>query len=154
MKSVKEEMDMDDPFDLTRFVVAQAYNYPEALSEISAGRKVSHWMWYVFPQIDGLGGSDMARLYSIKSKDEARAYLEHPLLGNRLLECAEAVLRVEGRSAREIFGFPDDLKLRSCATLFASVAPQVPVFKHILDRYYQGVPDEQTLHILEHGSAP
>ncbi|MEZ4295160.1 MAG: DUF1810 domain-containing protein [Polyangiaceae bacterium] len=146
--SAKEDIEPSDPFDLTRFVVAQERSYRDALSEVRAGRKDSHWMWYIFPQIAGLGGSSMARRYAIKSAGEARAYLDHSLLGPRLVECAEAILRVQGRSAREILGFPDDLKLRSCATLFGSVRPGSPVFQRILDRYYQGAPDERTLGIL------
>ncbi|MFO0592041.1 MAG: DUF1810 domain-containing protein [Polyangiaceae bacterium] len=141
--------DLHDPFDLTRFLVAQAHNYEDALAEITAGRKRSHWMWYVFPQIEGLGGSDMARRYSIKSLEEARAYLDHPVLGPRLLACAEAAVRVEGRSASEIFGSPDDLKLRSCATLFATLLPRDSVFQRILDKYYRGLPDERTLRLLD-----
>src|SRR4051794_16808187 len=111
----------DDPHDLGRFVSAQADDYGQALAEVRAGRKRSHWMWYIFPQVEGLGSSPMSRRYSIRSLDEARAYLDHPVLGRRLIECAEAALGVEGRSASEIFGSPDDMKLRSSATLFASV---------------------------------
>ena len=139
----------DDPFDLTRFIEAQAPSYEDALAEIAAGRKRSHWMWFIFPQIEGLAHSSMSRRYSIKSVEEALAYLAHALLGRRLRECAEAVLAVQGRSAAEIFGFPDDLKLRSCATLFSSVAPAGSVFHRILDRYYEGNPDDRTLRILE-----
>lgn len=149
MTTAKGDLDTTDPFDLTRFIAPQAHSYRDALSEIAAGRKRTHWMWYIFPQMDGLGGSGMSQRYSIKSIDEARAYLDHPLLGSRLRECAETVLRVRGRSATEIFGFPDDLKLRSCATLFASVLPQPSVFQRIIDRCYDGVPDERTLRILE-----
>ena len=149
MIRAKDDPDCLDPFDLARFVAAQAGSYAQALSEIGAGRKRSHWMWYVFPQVEGLGHSGVARRYSVKSREEARAYLEHPVLGRRLLECAEAVVRVQGRTATEIFGFPDDLKLRSCATLFAAVAPESGVFKRILDKYYEGAPDERTLQILE-----
>jgi uncharacterized protein (DUF1810 family) len=105
----------DDPHDQNRFVLAQAGDYEQALAEIRAGRKRSHWMWYIFPQVDGLGFSPMSRRYAIRSPDEARAYLDHPVLGRRLVECAEAALGVEGRSAREIFGSPDDLKLQACA---------------------------------------
>lgn len=140
---------MKDPFDLDRFLQAQTRSYEAALAEIRAGHKRTHWMWYVFPQIEGLGYSDMAARYSIKSAEEARAYLDHPVLGRRLVECAQAVLLVEGRSAGEIFGFPDDLKLRSCATLFAVVSPETPVFQRVLDRYYQGAPDARTLEILK-----
>ena len=109
----------DDPYNLSRFLQAQEDDYKEALSEIRNGRKRSHWMWYIFPQIDGLAFSSTSKHYAIKSIEEAKAYLAHPVLGPRLLECAQAVVDVEGRSAAEIFGSPDDLKLRSCATLFA-----------------------------------
>src|SRR5438034_9503126 len=109
---------MADPYDLQRFVRAQEHDYEEALSEIRSGRKRSHWMWYIFPQFDGLGISATSRKYAIKSVAEAEAYLGHPILGPRLLACCEAALRVEGRSAHEIFGSPDEMKLRSCATLF------------------------------------
>jgi uncharacterized protein (DUF1810 family) len=123
----------DDPYDLSRFVQAQHRDYEQALSEIRSGRKTSHWMWYIFPQFEGLGSSAMSQRYSIKSLGEAEAYLRHPVLGPRLIECAEAVLGVKGRSAVEIFGSPDDLKLRSCATLFASVSPTGSVFHRLLD---------------------
>jgi uncharacterized protein (DUF1810 family) len=138
-----------DPHDLSRFVDAQAGDYERALAEIRGGRKRSHWMWYVFPQIDGLGFSSMSRRYSIKSRDEAGAYLDHPVLGPRLVECAEAALGVEGRSAYEIFGSPDDMKLRSCATLFASVTPADSVFARLLDKFFDGKPDGKTLGLLE-----
>src|SRR5215475_4786796 len=113
----------DDPHVLGRFVRAQEGDYARALAEIRSGRKRSHWIWYIFPQFEGLGHSAMSRQYSIKSEAEAEAYLRHPVLGPRLQECCEAALNVEGRSAHEIFGSPDDLKLRSCATLFAGVTP-------------------------------
>ena len=118
-----------DPHNLSRFVEAQDQDYDQALSEIRRGRKQSHWMWYIFPQFDGLGFSAISRRYSIKSRAEAEAYLRHPVLGPRLIECAEAALGVEGRSAFEIFGSPDDMKLRSCATLFARVSPAGSVFE-------------------------
>ena len=124
---------VDDPHDLGRFVAAQSNNYVDALSELHAGRKRTHWMWYVFPQYAGLGRSPMAERFAIKSVAEAEAYLGHPVLGSRLLECADAVLDVEGRSAHEIFGSPDDAKLRSSATLFSRVAPAGSVFHRILD---------------------
>lgn len=139
---------MDDPYNLTRFVQAQETNYDQALAEIRSGRKRTHWMWYVFPQFHGLGFSSTSQRYSIKSLDEARAYLDHPILGPRLLKCAEAVLHVEGRSAREIFGSPDDLKLRSSATLFASVLPAGSVFDRLLEKFYGGSRDDKTLHLL------
>src|ERR1700680_2094172 len=123
MTVLSDSRSTDDPYDLDRFVRAQEDDYTQALDEIVSGRKRTHWMWYIFPQIDGLAFSSTSKLYSIKSVEEARAYLDHPILGPRLLECAEAVVRVEGRSATEIFGSPDDLKLRSCATLFACVLP-------------------------------
>ena len=141
-----------DPHDLSRFVRAQASDYGQALAELRGGRKRSHWMWYVFPQLHGLGSSSTSRRFAIRSLDEARAYLEHPLLGPRLRECAEAVLGVENRSATEIFGSPDDLKLRSCATLFARVSPDGSVFHLLLAKYYGGGPDPRTLHLL--GTAP
>jgi uncharacterized protein (DUF1810 family) len=137
-----------DPFDLARFVRAQEAAYDRALAEIRAGDKRSHWMWFVFPQIDGLGSSSTAKHYAIKSAEEARQYLAHPVLGPRLLECAAAVLAVEGRSASEIFGSPDDLKLKSCMTLFESVAGQDSVSGRVLDRYYQGKRDTRTHEIL------
>ena len=137
-----------DPLELNRFVNAQAEDYEQALAEIKAGRKRSHWMWYIFPQIEGLGFSSMSRRYSIKSASEARAYLDHPVLGPRLVECADAALSVDGRSAYEIFGSPDDMKLKSCATLFASVTPADSVFARLLDKFFEGKPDGKTLGLL------
>jgi uncharacterized protein (DUF1810 family) len=139
---------MADPYDLNRFVHAQDESYQQALSEVERGRKQSHWMWYVFPQLDGLGSSPTSRLYSIKSEDEARAYLAHPVLGPRLGECAEAILAVDGKSATAILGSPDDLKLKSCATLFAHVSPPGSVFERILDKFYGGERDAATLRLL------
>jgi uncharacterized protein (DUF1810 family) len=138
----------DDPHDLSRFLRAQEADYAQALSELTAGRKQSHWMWYVFPQLDGLAASSTSKYYSIKSAIEAKAYLDHPVLGPRLLECAEAILQVKGRSATEILGSPDDLKLRSCATLFACVSPQGSVFDRLLDKYYRRERDDRTLRLL------
>ncbi len=138
----------DDTFELGRFVEAQQLTYAQALAEIRDGRKESHWMWFIFPQFDGLGFSAMAERYAIKSLDEARAYLSHPTLGPRLVECVEAALGVEGRSARAIFGTPDDLKLRSCATLFAEVSPAGSGFERLLAKYYGGERDEGTLRLL------
>jgi uncharacterized protein (DUF1810 family) len=137
-----------DPYLLGRFLLAQENDYQAALSEITSGRKRSHWMWYIFPQIDGLAFSSTSKHFSIKSLDEARDYLDHPILGPRLRECAEAVVGLEGKTAREIFGSPDDLKLRSCATLFACVSPPGSVFERLLARYYQGRRDEKTLQLL------
>jgi uncharacterized protein (DUF1810 family) len=138
----------NDPYDLNRFVEAQEGDYAQALSEITAGRKRTHWMWYIFPQVAGLGTSSTARDYAIRDLAEAKAYLAHPLLGARLQACAEALLQVEGRSAGEIFGSPDDLKLRSCATLFARALPPGSVFERVLDRFYGGEPDPKTLELL------
>jgi uncharacterized protein (DUF1810 family) len=137
-----------DPYDLARFVDAQARDYEQALSEIRAGRKQSHWMWYVFPQFDGLGFSSTSRHYAVKSVAEAEAYLRHPVLGPRLEAIAAAAVEVEGRSAREVFGPPDDLKLQSCATLFASVSPPGSVFERLLTRYFAGKRDDKTLRLM------
>jgi len=139
---------VDDPHDLSRFVHAQEDDYERALSEIISGRKRTHWMWYIFPQIDGLAFSPTSKHFSIKRADEARAYLDHLVLGPRLLTCAEAVVGVEGRSATDIFGSPDDLKLRSSATLFASVLPPGSVFDRLIAKYYSGVRDDKTLRRL------
>jgi uncharacterized protein (DUF1810 family) len=138
----------DAPYDLCRFVEAQEGDYEQALAEIRSGRKRSHWMWYIFPQFDGLGFSATSKRYSIKSAAEAEAYLSHPVLGPRLVECAEAVLRVDGRSVFDIFGSPDDVKLRSCATLFGCVSPAGSVFDRVLEKYFQGRRDSKTLRLL------
>jgi uncharacterized protein (DUF1810 family) len=132
---------------LDRFVEAQDGAYDDALFELTAGRKRTHWMWFVFPQIAGLGSSPTAQFYAIASLDEARAYLAHPVLGPRLRECAQALLAVPGRSAREILGYPDDLKLRSSMTLFARATDDPALFQAVLDRYYDG-PDPLTLKLL------
>jgi uncharacterized protein (DUF1810 family) len=138
-----------DPYDLKRFVTAQEGIYERALAEIRSGRKRSHWMWFIFPQFAGLGFSSTSQHYAIKSRDEARAYLAHPVLGPRLRECIEALLQVQGRTAHQIFGSPDDLKLKSCATLFAQVAGEDATFDTLLARYYAGERDEKTLRLLE-----
>jgi uncharacterized protein (DUF1810 family) len=148
MAEAKEPVGTDDSHNLNRFVQAQANDFERALAEINNGRKRSHWMWYIFPQIDGLGSSSTTRLYAIKSIAEAEAYLRHPVLGPRLVECSEAVLAVKGRSALEIFGSPDDMKLRSCATLFACVSPAGSVFHRLLEQYFQGERDAKTLRLL------
>ena len=139
---------MDDPFHLDRFVRAQEPVYQTALTELRAGAKASHWMWYVFPQIVGLGFSPISQHFAITGLDEARAYLAHPLLGARLVECLEVVNAVDGRSAHEIFGTPDDLKLRSSLTLFAQAASDSPVFAEALAKYFAGEPDPLTLERL------
>lgn len=137
-----------DPHNLGRFIQAQDDDYERALSEIRSGRKRSHWMWYIYPQFEGLGMSATSRMYSIKSTDEARAYLAHPVLGRRLIECAEAALAVECASAADVFGSPDDMKLRSSATLFARVSPGGSVFHQLLGKYFQGRPDAKTLQLI------
>lgn len=141
-------MAAEDPFDLSRFVQAQEDDYATALSEIKAGRKESHWMWYIFPQVAGLGFSSMSQRYAIKSRAEAQAYLAHPVLGPRLFECVEAVLSNAGKSAHAIFGSPDDMKLKSCATLFAAVSQPESSFEQLLDTFFSGQRDETTLRIL------
>lgn len=138
----------EDTFNLSRFLQAQEDAYEQALAEVRNGRKKTHWMWYIFPQLDGLASSSTAKYYAIKSIEEARAYLAHPILGPRLLECAEAVVGVEGRTANALFGAPDDLKLRSCATLFACVSPAGSVFERLLGKYYGGGRDSKTLELL------
>jgi uncharacterized protein (DUF1810 family) len=133
-----------DPFDLQRFVDAQARIYPDVLDELRAGRKRSHWIWFIFPQIDGLGSSPTAARYAISSLDEARAYLRHDVLGPRLHECTRLVNAVQGRSIREIFGSPDDMKVRSSMTLFAQATPDNEDFVELLARYYGGEEDPLT----------
>lgn len=142
-----------DPFDLARFLRAQAEDYSQALSELRSGAKRLHWMWYVFPQFDGLGSSSMSRRFSITSRAEARAYLAHPVLGQRLRECARALLAHRGQSAREILGAPDDLKLRSSATLFAEVSGE-EVFVRLLVEFFGGERDEETLRLLQAAERP
>jgi len=134
---------------LQRFVDAQAPLYGAVCAELAAGRKTTHWMWFIFPQLQGLGRSATARFYGIASKDEALAYWQHPVLGPRLKQCAELVLNTSGKTAHEIFGTPDDLKLQSCMTLFADVAAGEPVFARVLERYYQGQRDEKTVALLQ-----
>jgi uncharacterized protein (DUF1810 family) len=148
MSNSRDSHSAKDPYDLNRFVRAQESDFERALAEIHNGQKCTHWMWYIFPQIDGLAYSSTAKHYAINSLAEAKAYLEHPVLGPRLLECAEAAVRVEGRSATEVFGSPDDLKLRSCATLFACVSPPGSVFDRLLDKYYGGERDSKTLRLV------
>jgi uncharacterized protein (DUF1810 family) len=136
-----------DPHDLERFVQAQRAMYAQALAELCDGRKRSHWMWYVFPQFEGLGSSPMSRRYAIRSTAEAVAYLAHPVLGHRLSECAAALLALEGRTATEILGFPDDAKLKSCLTLFACVSPAGSIFEQLLGKYFGGERDAETLRL-------
>jgi uncharacterized protein (DUF1810 family) len=138
---------MGDPYRLERFTAAQDSNgtYQRAVAELRAGRKVSHWMWFVFPQVKGLGSSAISREFAISSLAEAHAYLSHPVLGPRLKESARVIAGTDGRSAEEIFGPVDALKLRSSMTLFAAAAPDEPVFGEVLQKYFKGAPDEATL---------
>jgi uncharacterized protein (DUF1810 family) len=137
--------DVADPFDLQRFVNAQRAVYDRVIAELREGRKRSHWMWFVLPQIAGLGSSRMAQRYAIASRAEAAAYLAHPVLGPRLRECTRLVLAVEGRTLHDIFGSPDDMKFRSSMTLFAEAAPGEEVFRSALDKYFSGESDAATL---------
>ena len=141
--------DPADPFDLQRFVSAQSDGvYARALGEIAAGRKRSHWIWFILPQVAGLGSSAMAKRFAIGSLDEARAYLAHPVLGPRLVACARAVVALKGRTALEVFGHPDDVKLRSCLTLFERADPAEPAFGEALDALCEGMRDPATLERL------
>ena len=136
---------MKDPFQLERFVLAQNHVYDQVCAELRNGRKEGHWMWFIFPQLRGIGHSAMAERFGIASRREAVAYLAHPTLGPRLRECSQLVTRVEGRTINQIFGYPDDLKFRSSMTLFASVAAESRVFTDALDKYFHGEPDRLTL---------
>jgi uncharacterized protein (DUF1810 family) len=138
----------NDPYSLSRFINAQETIFEVVLAELRSGQKRSHWMWYIFPQIEGLGHSPTSRYYAIKSLDEAREYLNHPILGSRLVECAEILLGIEGRTAAEIFGFPDDLKFRSCMTMFSWAAKANSIFDRVLEKYFDGKPDKETLKLL------
>lgn len=139
---------MTDVYNLHRFLDAQQPVYDAVLDELRAGRKSSHWIWFIFPQIAGLGRSGTAQQFAIGSLDEAKAYLQHPILGPRLRACTQLVLNVEGRSAEEIFGYPDYLKFRSCLTLFLTAAPDNTLFNAALLKYFHGKPDQLTLDIL------
>ena len=138
-----------DAFRLERFVEAQEPVYEHVCAELREGRKRSHWMWFVFPQVRGLGHSPTAQHFAIRSRAEAEAFLRHPVLGVRLRECTALVNAVEGRGISDIFGYPDDLKFRSSITLFAEVAPEEQVFRQALDKYFGGEPDERTMALME-----
>ena len=135
--------------DLKRFLEAQENDFETALAEIRRGRKQSHWMWYIFPQIAGLGFSSTSKFYAIKDRGEAESYLAHPLLGNRLVEISNALLEVEGKTANQIFGSPDDVKLKSSMTLFGAVDDTNPVFQKVLDKYFNGTKDCRTLELID-----
>ncbi len=138
---------MNDPHDLTRFVDAQHMIYPRVIAELSQGRKQSHWMWFIFPQMAGLGFSAMAQRFAIRSRQEATAYLAHPVLGPRLIECTRLVLAVQGRTINDILGSPDDMKFRSCMTLFGAVSDNT-IFDEAVAKYFSGGKDRKTLDIL------
>jgi uncharacterized protein (DUF1810 family) len=142
---------ISDSYNLQRFVDAQNPVYPRVLEELRAGHKQSHWIWFIFPQIKGLGSSTMNERFSISSRQEAAAYLAHPVLGPRLHECTSLVNLIQGRSAHDVFGYPDDLKFRSSMTLFANVAPDNAAFTEALARYYDSEPDPRTLELLRVG---
>jgi uncharacterized protein (DUF1810 family) len=133
---------------INRFLTAQNQSYLKALEEIRAGKKVSHWMWYIFPQLKGLGKSEISEYYALEGVNDATDYLNHPVLGRHLVEICNAVLSLTGRSAHEIFGAPDDMKLRSCMTLFAKTKNADPIFKQVLDKYFDGQFDRLTLELL------
>jgi len=135
--------------ELDKYLTAQAQDYERAYTEIAKGKKLSHWMWYIFPQLAGLGYSDMAKRYALQDVQQAAAYLHHPLLGPRLLDMANLLLQHKGLSAHTLFGSPDDVKLRSCMTLFSQVPNAPSVFKQVLDQYYNGQADEKTLQLLQ-----
>ncbi len=149
MTRAVDTSDSDDKHALSRFTNAQESIYDNALSELEKGQKRSHWMWFIFPQIDGLGYSKTAKYYAIKSLEETHHYLNHPTLGTRLLECTETVLGIEHRSASDIFGYPDDMKLKSSMTLFSYVANPDSVFDRLLDKYFHGKRDTRTLELLK-----
>ena len=138
-----------DQFDLERFIIAQKGVYNNILSELKSGQKRTHWMWYIFPQIDGLGKSTTSRLYALKSIEEAKQYLDHQILGIRLIECTETVLDTQGHSISDIFKFPDDIKFRSSMTLFAHISRPNSIFSLLLEKYFGGNKDEKTLKILD-----
>lgn len=142
---------MNANHDLSRFVSAQEGRYEMAYAELANGRKRSHWMWYIFPQLSGLGSSPMARRYALSGLEEAKAFLAHPLLGTRLVHISALLLSLETNKPTEIFGFPDDIKLRSSMTLFAPARPEEPVFQQVLDRFFGGDKDPLTLRLLRIG---
>jgi len=135
--------------DLKRFLDAQANDFERALAEIRRGRKQSHWMWYIFPQIAGLGSSETSRFYAIKTLAEAELYLAHPVLGARLVRISEALLEIEGKTANQIFGSPDDMKLKSSMTLFGALKNTSPIFQSVLDKYFNGKKDLRTLQLID-----
>lgn len=140
---------MEDQFNLERFIVAQEKVYSTVIKELKSGTKISHWMWFVFPQIEGLGRTEIAKKYAIKSLDEAKSYVAHPVLGKRLQECIELVLDIDEKSANDIFGYPDDLKFKSSMTLFLRAAPHIDLFQRAINKYYDGQQDRLTIKFLD-----
>lgn len=149
MIKISETIYRDDPYDLRRFTKAQRNTYDRVLAELRNGKKQTHWLWYIFPQIDGLGHGTTSRRYAIKSIEEARQYLNHHILGKRLLECVKVLLAIEGRSISEILGHPDDTKLKSSMTLFTCIPNSPPVLFRVLDKYFNGERDITTLQLFE-----
>jgi uncharacterized protein (DUF1810 family) len=139
---------MNTSENLKRFIDAQENTYPDALMEIKNGKKKSHWMWYIFPQIYGLGSTEISKFYAIKDLREAQLYLQHPILGQRLIDISKALSEIKDKSAHEIFGSPDDLKLKSCMTLFSSLKNAHPIFQQIIDQFFDGKMDNKTLEII------
>ncbi|MDN3588808.1 DUF1810 domain-containing protein [Pedobacter aquatilis] len=139
--------------DVYRFVLAQNETYTQALEELKNGKKESHWMWYVFPQLKGIGNSENAQFYGIRDIDEAETFMRHPILGKHLIEISETVLNINNRSALQIFGNPDYLKLHSCMSLFAQLNDGTKVFQAVIDKYFNGIPDEVTINILKNNRA-
>ena len=148
MKDANTEISNNDPFNLNRFITAQEQVYQRVLTELNSGQKRSHWMWYIFPQLRGLAQSTTSQYYGIKNREEAIAYLNHPILGSRLRQCAEIVNQIKGKTVSEIFAYPDDLKLKSSMTLFSTVADEA-ICDSILARYFQSQKDFKTLQILD-----
>lgn len=138
-----------EPLHLNRFIDAHLRDYPNALSEVKIGRKQSHWMWYIFPQIAGLGTTEISNYYSIQNIEEAKAYMEEPLLSSHLLEISEALLELETNDANRIFGFPDDMKLKSSMTLFSEACPDEEIFQKVLDKFFNGIKDQKTIDLLK-----
>jgi uncharacterized protein (DUF1810 family) len=143
---------MNDLFNLERFVAAQKSVYSTVIEELESGTKISHWMWFIFPQVEGLGKTETAKYYAIKSLDEAKSYVAHPLLGKRLQECIELVLDIDGKSANAVFGYPDNLKFKSSMTLFLVAAPHIDLFQRAINKYYDGQRDRVTIQILNDSS--
>ena len=139
-----------DKYNLKRFLDAQERDYDQALQEIRSGRKRSHWMWYIFPQLKGLGFSSTANYYGIRDLDEAEAYMAHPLLRNRLIEISDALLYLKTDDPEHVLGYPDNLKLQSCMTLFSNADEEEPVFNYVLEKFFEGKPDERTLDLISY----